>query len=287
MINNKKIIMLIYHYFENFLLDLRFHDLYDIVDKFIIVEYPFGFRRQPTPMYFGDNKSQFEEFKDKYIHIVDNYTYPNQQGLQLLWNRKAAPILMQILNSICDDDSFVIACDSDAVITSRAFEGIDLSRQTQFILGWGLYWMNCFTHQSGHAWTISAPWWIIKKVTLMKMVGYVEPGQDVQVITAPRTGYHWAKLGGVDKVYENNYGYPHQELITPALLDKKLIQERIDNLWGWTDESRGTNSQDWKWDYQDYNPDDYPKYLNEHPEIFKQYFLFHDKKEYKNLSKWP
>jgi hypothetical protein len=237
-------------------------------------------------MYFGENKSQFDEFKDKYIHIVDDYEYPGQSGLQLLYNRKDSPKVYQTLESICDDDTFVIACDSDAVITSKAFQDIDLTRQSQFILGWGLYWMNVFCHHSSHAWSISAPWWIVKKMGLGGMVGHHEPGQEIQIITAPRMGYHWCRLGGVDKVYENNIGYPHQELITPALLDKKLIQERIDNLWGWSDVSKGTNPQDWTWTYQDYNPDDYPQYLNEHPEIFKQYFLFHNKEEYNDLTKW-
>ena len=223
---------MIYFFQELDILRLQMNELKDIVYKFIIVEYPFGYDREPRSMHFAENRGKFREFDDKIIHIIDNNDYTKKTGIQLFWARKQSPVLMNSLLG-CKDDDFIIIIDDDVVLEKKAFDNIDLSRQTQFYLRWCLYFYNLICLHAGQAWAISAPYWIIKKTTIGKMVGYEEPGQEIQKIG--ECGWHFAKTGGVDKIRENILSYPHQEYkLRKDLLDPKAIQFRIDNKLGWT-----------------------------------------------------
>ena len=62
----------------------------------------------------------------------------------------------------------------------------------------------------------------------------------------------------------------------PTIADKESIQRRIQEGFGWTDYTFGTGGKDWKWELIDYDPANYPDYINQHPEIYKSYFLFKD-----------
>jgi beta-1,4-mannosyl-glycoprotein beta-1,4-N-acetylglucosaminyltransferase len=51
------------------LLEIRFHELANVVDYFVIVEAKERFDRVKKPMYYYENRHRFDEFKDKIIHI--------------------------------------------------------------------------------------------------------------------------------------------------------------------------------------------------------------------------
>ena len=59
-------------YNELDLLEIRLHELNDIVDKFIIVEATKPFVGDSKPLIFDENKDSeiFKPFKDKIIHII-------------------------------------------------------------------------------------------------------------------------------------------------------------------------------------------------------------------------
>ena len=49
---------------------MRLNEMYDHVDKFVIVEATETFRGKPKPLFFAENRHLFEKFADKIIHIV-------------------------------------------------------------------------------------------------------------------------------------------------------------------------------------------------------------------------
>lgn len=51
------------------LLELRFEELYDTVDYFILVESDHSFTNIPKPYHFEENKERYARFMDKVIHI--------------------------------------------------------------------------------------------------------------------------------------------------------------------------------------------------------------------------
>ena len=52
------------------LLEIRLNELYDSVDKFVIVETIENFQGKLKPLYFEENRHLFKKFEDKIIHIA-------------------------------------------------------------------------------------------------------------------------------------------------------------------------------------------------------------------------
>ena len=280
-----KTCVMIFLFNELDILEINLNQLDEVVDKFIIVEYPFSSGRQQRKMYFNEHKHEerFKKFEHKILHKIDTNPYYNQDGLGLFWSRKHSPFLMScFFEAGCLDDIYVICIDGDVVLRKSVIETMDLSRQASLIMPWMCYWFNAVYNESMFAWTPAAPFWVFKEAGGMgKMVGYSQSQHEVQIIG--EAGYHFAKCGGVDSIIENIKGYPHQEFaIDPDLIDPIQVQERIDNLWGWTDKSRGTDPANWTMRVLDYDPNYYPEYVNNNPDKYKKYFLFNG--ENKNLG---
>lgn len=264
------IYMFIYMDYELDLMELRLNELKDIVHKFIIVEYPVGFNFLPRRMYFDENKERFKDFNDQIIHVIDKTKYQTNSSLGMLWFRRFSPVLMEVLKN-CNDDDFIISCDSDVLLKKEAFDNIDLSRQTSFRMPWYLWKFNVTSPQGCFAWTVSTPYWIMKCAgSPGKMVGYHHEGQEIQYID--NSGFHFSKSGTSEQISEHIKGYPHQEFNRPQYTNTNRIQERMDNLWGWSDCSNGTSGKDWDWYVEPIDLSLYPEYLRNHPEIYRKYF---------------
>lgn len=58
-------------FFNEFdVLDIRFNELKDKVDKFILVESTRGFVNQEKPLYFLQNKERYAQYGDKIVHVI-------------------------------------------------------------------------------------------------------------------------------------------------------------------------------------------------------------------------
>jgi hypothetical protein len=51
------------------LLEIRFLELFDVVDLFVIAESAFNFRGDSKPRLFENNKMRFEKFLDRIVHL--------------------------------------------------------------------------------------------------------------------------------------------------------------------------------------------------------------------------
>ncbi|RUP00625.1 hypothetical protein [Hyphomicrobium sp.] len=60
-------------YNELDLLEVRLHELYDVVDRFVLVEAKQTFQGKPKPLHFNDNKAAFARYADKITHIVVDF----------------------------------------------------------------------------------------------------------------------------------------------------------------------------------------------------------------------
>ena len=55
---------------ETEVLKLRLTELWDVVDRFILVEAPYTHTGNKKPLYYGDNLETFQPFSSKIIHVV-------------------------------------------------------------------------------------------------------------------------------------------------------------------------------------------------------------------------
>ncbi len=60
-------------YNELDLLQVRLHELYDVVDHFVLVEASQTFQGKPKPLYFKENEKAFARYADKIIHIIVDF----------------------------------------------------------------------------------------------------------------------------------------------------------------------------------------------------------------------
>jgi hypothetical protein len=250
------------------LIDLRLNELNDVVDKFIIVEYPFNYAGQPCKMYYNENKDRFKKFENKIIHIIDDNNYGGIRGINLLGMRQSSPILNSILNMFKDDD-FLIVSDGDVYIRKEVFSLIDKSKHTSFHLEWCQYWLNVYCTHAVFTWSFGIPIGLCKELGGIHRSSHTTTG-DIKVI--PNAGWHWAKMGGVEKVIENIKGYPHQEYaLNSRLIDPVLVQKKIDKIQGWDDPSENGNPEAWKYAVRKFDPNYYPKYIGDNLDIFSKY----------------
>ncbi len=274
MIKGKKIYEIIWFYDEIDLLEARFHELYNYIDRWIIVEYPFDYARIQRSLYYNDNKSRFEQFKDKIIHIVDNNDYTGKSSLGLLWTRKQSQLVKNALSGLQSDD-YLITNDGDCILTHYCFENFDPAKIYSFCSFWFLWYYNMKTPDAMFNWTQAAPLkYYDHNLMAQAKDNPVDYIGDVQLGGNP-AGYHFAKCGGAESASNHIKGHPHQDLVVhPSVTNIDHIKIRMENGYGWTDVSMGTAGKDWRWIAESIDLSFYPEYIRNHPEIYRKYFSY-------------
>jgi hypothetical protein len=119
-------------YNELDLLELRFAELYDHVDHFVLVEANRTFQNNLKPFYFGENQHRFTQYMDKVIHIqVDDMPTDTDA-----WGREAHQrnsIARGIVDA--DDNDIVIVSDLDEIIRPSTVDAMRADAENSI---WGL-----------------------------------------------------------------------------------------------------------------------------------------------------
>ena len=104
---------------ETELLEIRLHELQDVVDQFVIVEAPLTYKGDVKPLYYYDQRSKFSQWSDKIKHVIvkDMPTAPSgpteTDGNDPAWlreihQRKAG---LAAINPKDDDTVVLLDCD--------------------------------------------------------------------------------------------------------------------------------------------------------------------------------
>ncbi|MET1046518.1 MAG: hypothetical protein ABWX70_07425 [Hyphomicrobium sp.] len=112
-------------YNELDLLEVRLHELYDVVDRFVLVEASQTFKGNPKPLYFKANQNAFARYADKITHVIVEFpqdimaaqrsTHPSNPS----WARQhyqRDQIAQGLINAGPDD--LVIIADVDEIISA-------------------------------------------------------------------------------------------------------------------------------------------------------------------------
>ena len=257
------------------LLDLKLHELNDVVDKFVLVEATMTHSGLPKRLYFAENAGKFWDFHDKIIHIiVDNMpsTYDEVQaaitpqdrvwlatGYQLgdNWVRERFQRnqIMRGLTS-CKPDDIIIIEDADEIVKASVLEHIEetivdgSNASTQTL---NTYYMN---------WQCTNMFWAGSKILKYKFVSNPSEHRFHTPASAiiPDAGWHFGFLGGANAIRQKIQSYAHQEFYTEEvfrdidyrLANKKDVLGRL-------------------YEYKVIPIETLPKYVVYHPEIFDKY----------------
>jgi beta-1,4-mannosyl-glycoprotein beta-1,4-N-acetylglucosaminyltransferase len=114
--------MKIYDCFQFFneldLLEIRLNIMNDYVDYFVLTESTVTFSGLDKPLYYQENKDQFEKFNDKIIHVIVDDT-PDKNPFERDVFQKNA-IIRGLQN--CEDADIIITSDIDEIPDPEIFD---------------------------------------------------------------------------------------------------------------------------------------------------------------------
>lgn len=258
------------------LLELRLNELWDVVDRFVLVEAPLTHSGNKKPLYYDINRDQFAKFQSKIIHIIAYNMPKTTEQVRASYNEwdkswindgyltgenwvreryQRNQIMIGLEGSKPDD--IVIIEDADEMVKTEILQNIektvvDESNAVEQTLH--TYFMNfkCVNMK-----------WAGSKILRRKFV--TNPSEHRFHTPASGIildgGWHFNFLGGVEAIKLKLQSYAHQEFNTDEVfknLGNHLIQKK---------DALGRSYQ-----YEVVPIDEsYPKYLRENPDKFRKY----------------
>lgn len=242
-------------YNEVDLLEIRLNELYDVVDKFIIMESEYTFQGKKKPLYYLDNKSRFSSFLDKIIHINATSIPTNNPWMVEETQRN---FILNYIQTFKDED-YIIQSDADEIISRNIIQEIKKQNLIKmFCIGLNLYYYNlnckCIT---------------LWKVNIIPVKFYKTTKPSVYRNNAQTNkidfngGWHFSYFGGVKSIINKLESYSHTEFNTEHIKNEdrilKIIQEGKDLF----------DRSDCKFQLVKID-NSYPKYIIDHIEKYKQ-----------------
>lgn len=236
-------------------LEIRLNELYDHVDKFVLVEAAESHRLGlPKPYYFEEEKHRFAPFLDKIIHIKldehvesDGFWTLNDQSKgweRENWQRN------QIMRGLvdCQPNDLILISDVDEIIPAKTLPLLyRASATTPFIGFWQKMYRWYLNRSTNQVWagTAALRYKHLVKICPQEVRNRVRGAR----MTMWHSGWHFTSMGGFEKAFEKyysvveGYDYPFTyedwraqvEAHCLVPIDRsypEFIQENITNLIG-------------------------------------------------------
>ena len=123
----EKIYDCITFYNENFLTNLRFEILNNVVDYFIVCESKFDHKGIPKPINFFLTNNKF---KDKVRHVVIEEQFPELKNGWLAESYQREKIFNGIVDA--SDEDYILFSDSDEIPNPKKLENLSINNNLLF-----------------------------------------------------------------------------------------------------------------------------------------------------------
>lgn len=212
------------------LLEIRLEELYDHVDKFVLIESVETFQGNPKPLYFEENKHLFEKYQDKIIHLkIESYIQ-----IEDPWKREAFQrnLLMNGLEE-CEDHDIVLISDIDEILRQKTIgyiRAILKSKPEETILcrlNLYRYFFNRFESDSWPG-TLALLYRELKKTHSPELHrNATRNGTNYEIENA---GWHFCSIGGLERVIEKYQAYAEVKMNTAKNRDPEVFQAQVSRL---------------------------------------------------------
>jgi len=229
---------------------LRLTELDEVVDTFVLVEATLTFTGIPKPLHFQENKSLFEKFLHKIVHIVvedlpnlpNTVTWTRENAQRSAIGRAAPQLNLQ-------PDDLIIVSDVDEIPDPSQLAKLKLTGLPGGIhsLSQDFYYYNT-TCKSYDIWTHP-------KIAEFRTFGGIVPDfSEFRSTHTPNTikpgGWHFSYFGGVDKIRTKLQSFSHDEFNTDYYTNPDRITSLIEsgkdlfdrNYVQWFHVPKGTNT---------------------------------------------
>jgi hypothetical protein len=189
------------------LLEIRLHELADVVDRFVLVEARETFSLQPKPLHFYENRSRFSDFLSRIDHrVIDRFPDRTSPWAAEIYQRN----YLSSAFADCAPDDILVYSDLDEIPAAAAFfpeiaaDGPVALEQQQYYI-----YLNCRF--------VSDP---LRKAKVfrrrdLERLPTLQQLRQMQHPVVPNGGWHFSSLGGLDGAANISYklsAYAHQEL---------------------------------------------------------------------------
>lgn len=219
-----KIVDCFLFYNELDMLEFRLKELNDVVDYFVLVESTYTFMSHPKELYYEKNKSRFEKYKDKIVHIiVEDMKLDKNPWQNEFFQRNCIDRGIKKLN--LDSKDIIIIADCDEIPDSDTLK-LYKNKGVENIcsLEMDLYYYNLRCRHK-------IKWFLTKilsyeKYLTMDSIQHIRRTKNVII---PKGGWHFSYFGDVNFIKNKIKEFSHQEFNSSEYLDEKKIMEKIEN----------------------------------------------------------
>lgn len=223
-------------YNELELLEIRLNEMYDHVDKFVIVEACETFRGKPKPFYYAENKHLFEKFADKIIHVQLKEPFKADDP----WVRERHQRAQAVLG--LEDghpEDIVFISDVDEIIRGSQIAEIAqliASKKTEAVVCKQSMYKGYLNRALTEGW----PGPVCTTLKRMKKTSpamirrirnqsrkKLQKAQISKIAVIPNAGWHFTSMGGIDRTILKIESFSHAEHDTQEYKNKQRILEEI------------------------------------------------------------
>lgn len=248
------------------ILDIRLHELYDVVDCFVLLEADRTQSNIPKPFYYYENKERFKDFWPKIHYVQDiNTTRFHNDNYEVAIDLATRDMLIDDLS--LNDDDILIINDADQVIRASAIADEDFAKSVRFNFRCYQYYLNMYEYIEWEHWWGS----IGMKYKMYKDSGYKigEIRSNIHLFDSKYkedAGWHWYYMLPLENIRAKLVAGSHWRSTTsPLNMSKEFIEGNLKN---------GIDVLG-RWPRLKYVPldDSFPKYLVDNQEKFSHLIL--------------
>ena len=205
-------------YNELDMLEFRLAELDDVAKYFVLVEATKTFAGNDKPLYFNENKSRYEKYLHKIIHVVvDDFPETTNPWVREKFQRNA---IRRGVYPITDDIDTLTICDVDEIPDSDTLTSRNIDKP--YSLHMDFYYYN-FTCKS------DVPWHLAKVLPVSNYAS--KTAEDVRHTVCSlmeKGGWHLSYFGDPSFIANKIKNFSHQEYNSEGYTNLSVIQKRMD-----------------------------------------------------------
>lgn len=205
------------------LLDIRLHELSNVVDKFVLIESTVTFTNKKKPLYYKENRPLFKEFNDKIIHVIvkDSPNTTNPWEIE----RFQFNAIRRGLKSMKNNDTILISCVDEIPKAKSVTKWMAKYPELEkvFLQKLYYYFLN-YVRADRNYWEGTR---MISVPLLRKYNDMYDIRKSKANIAVKDGGWHFSYIGGIEMIKAKIQSFSHQEFNKNRYLHKKNIELAI------------------------------------------------------------
>ena len=184
------------------LLEIRFNELKDVVDTFVICESTHTFTGLPKPLFLSQNRDRFSGFP------IQLLIYDRPPDMTNPWANEAGQRnYLKTALAGCQDNDVIILTDADEIPTARFIESFHSDRICTIQMLMSYYFVNAMG--SGENWgsAVAARWHRVKNMSMHDF----RMGLQHRELLSGIEGNHFSYLGGMEAIRTKLASFSHHE----------------------------------------------------------------------------